>query len=126
MDEQKIPESLKDCTSIDNVALLIQKCAKMVENFGFVIFTLILIVWIMLSFVETKIIVGKNSDTTITFLLCFLKWIIVALVEMLLYKVVYSLLIGKASIVQNTKVQATASLYIATKISNEKEQTENN
>ena len=44
MDEQKIPESLKDCTSIDNVALLIQKCAKMVENFGFVIFTLILIV----------------------------------------------------------------------------------
>ena len=80
----------------------------------------------MLSFVETKIIVGKNSDTTITFLLCFLKWIIVALVEMLLYKVVYSLLIGKASIVQNTKVQATASLYIATKISNEKEQTENN
>ncbi len=98
----------------------------MVENFGFVIFTLILIVGIMLSFVETKIIVGKNSDTTITFLLCFLKWIIVALVEMLLYKVVYSLLIGKASIVQNTKVQATASLYIATKISNEKEQTENN
>lgn len=119
-----VPKSLAECMEYDTFAEQISNWSKRVEQFGKCIFIILIITGVILSitgsYVETTSsgYLSVYYDTEFSgslFLTNIVTWGIYSLIEYCVYHAIALLLGALATIVQNTKVTASVSLYEANK-----------
>lgn len=113
-DHANIPLNLDACCYTDYTAGELWRIANAVDTWGGIIFVLLLILGIILSFCAATavndIVDGAGSPL---FLYTALTWGVIAVVECIGYHLISISVRAFASIVQNTRVSANVALYAA-------------
>ena len=103
------PKTIEDCTSPDNLTKSLWNWAKILEKYGAVLLVFILVNGIISSWSDAKNVVaitGESGFSVALFLVSFMKAIIYAILEYLVYHVLALLVASLARIVQSTRTPA--------------------
>ena len=114
--EKQIPKTLSECTRPDATASNLHHWSEKLENWGQILFALIVVFGIIATIVETVNMVDINEDMAFaTAITSAATWALYAFIEYCAYHVLALLISALASITQNTIISANVALYEASK-----------
>lgn len=119
--EVTIPSSIEECYRTDSTSNGLWYWCEQVEKWGNIFFFTIIVVGIVISIItsQTTNLVYYGEFNFWLFFASMVTWIIYAVLEKVLYKIVVLILSSYATIVQNTTISANVALYNVSQ--NEKE-----
>ena len=113
---KQIPTSLNECTQEDATVSNLHTWAKRLENWGQILFVILIIIGIISTIAETINMADINED--MAFMTCItsaITWGLYAFIEYCAYHVLALLISALASITQNAIISANVALYQAAK-----------
>jgi len=112
--EKQIPETLSECTSPDATASNLHDWSGKLENWGKILFVILIIIGIISTIVDTVNMADINEDMAfVTCITSAIIWALYAFIEYCAYHVLALLISALASITQNTIISANVALYEA-------------
>ena len=110
----KIPKSLNECTARDEIVCSLYLWAERLENWGGILFVLMIIWGAISSIAATLALIDVNEDAMlITFISSAVTWALYAFIEYITYHALALLISALASITQSTLVTAKVALLNA-------------
>ena len=114
--KKQIPKTLSECVSPDATATNLHYWSEKLENWGQILFVILIIIGIISTIVDTVNMSDVNEDMAFaTFLSSAITWALYAFIEYCAYHVLALLISALASITQNTIISANVALYESAK-----------
>ena len=114
--KKQIPKTLSECTSPDATASNLHYWSEKLENWGQILFVILIIIGIISTIVDTVNMADINEDMAFaTCITSAITWALYAFIEYCAYHVLALLISALASITQNTIISANVALYEASK-----------
>ena len=112
--EKQIPKTLSECTSPDATASNLHYWSEKLENWGQILFVILIIIGIISTIVDTVNMADIDEDMAFaTCITSAITWALYAFIEYCAYHVLALLISALASITQNTIISANVALYEA-------------
>ena len=113
---KQIPKNLEECTSPDLTATNLHHWSEKLENWGQILFIILIVIGIISTIIDTINMADINEDMAFaTFLTSAITWALYAFIEYCTYHVLALLISALASITQNTIISANVALYESAK-----------
>ncbi len=109
---KQVPKNLKECLRSDATVTNLHNWAERLENWGQILFVIIVIVGVITTIANTVAMVDRDEDMMfVTFLTTGITWALYAFIEYCTYHVLALLISALATITQNTIISANVALF---------------
>ena len=117
--EREIPKTLQECKQADETVINLHTWAERLENWGQILFYILIIVGAISTIIDTVNMGDINEDLMLTtFFSSAISWALYAFIEYCAYHVLALLISALASITHNTHISANVALLEASKNAN--------
>lgn len=109
---KQVPKDLKECLRSDSTVTNLHNWAERLENWGQILFVIIVIVGVITTIISTVEMADVNEDLMFTtFLSSAITWALYAFIEYCAYHVLALLISALATITQNVIISANVALF---------------